>query len=121
MHLAHKGYEVYALGRNSEALAEMRKEKGVTTTEVDLTDTDAVEQMLGSFEVDILINNAGMMPPLGAFQNADPRDIERAIAVNFVAQVALTRLLVPGMCRRGGGQACCYVCRRHGRSARACG
>lgn len=103
MHLVHKGYEVYALGRNTEALAQMREEKGITTFEVDLTDTRAVEQMLGSLEVDILVNNAGMMPPLGAFQNANPIDIERAIAVNFVAQVALTRLLVPGMCRRGEG------------------
>ncbi|GKW48739.1 SDR family oxidoreductase [Halomonas sp. NCCP-2165] len=101
--LARQGHQVMALGRNAEVLARLRHDHGITPVAADLTDREAVHQALDAVEIDILVNNAGMMPPLGAFQDADPVDTERAITINFSAQVALTHLIVPGMCRRGHG------------------
>lgn len=103
LRLAQEGYNVLAMGRNAAALDELSRTPGVMPICVELTDREAVCEALDSTPVDILVNNAGIMPPLSAFQDSEQADIDAAIAVNFSAQVALTRLVVPGMCQRGGG------------------
>ncbi|GAB4578582.1 MAG: SDR family oxidoreductase [Anaerolineales bacterium] len=101
--LASGGHHVLALGRNAEGLAELAKNSRITPLAVELTDRAAVQQALAKVEVDILVNNAGMMPPLGPFHTAQQEDIDTTIAANFVAQVAVTRLIVPGMIARQRG------------------
>ncbi len=101
--LRDEGYLVLALGRNKAALDELSRLDGVTPVGVDLADADAVAQALGDTQVDVLINNAGLMPPPGPFQDLDPAEIGRAVSVNVTAQIALTRLVVPDMCARGTG------------------
>ncbi|MDR5903551.1 SDR family oxidoreductase [Halomonas icarae] len=103
LRLAQEGYNVLAMGRNAAALDELSRTPGVTPICVELTDREAVCEALDNNPVDVLVNNAGIMPPLSAFQDSEQADIDAAIAVNFSAQVALTRLVVPVMCQRGRG------------------
>ena len=51
----------------------------------------------------MLVNNAGMMPPLGNFADMAMADIDTALEVNLSAAIALTRLVVPQMRARGRG------------------
>lgn len=99
--LKAEGHEVIALGRNAGALAELQG-LGLEARAVDLTNPAARGELAG-LEVDVLVNNAGMMPPLGPFQDSDPAQIDQTVAANLTAVLHLTRALVPGMCARGRG------------------
>ena len=60
-------------------------------------DRDAVEAVLADLHIDVLINNAGVMPPLGNFADMKISDIYATLEVNLSAAVLLTRLVVPQM------------------------
>ena len=100
--LHNAGYQVVALGRNAQALADLAA-LGLQTRQVDLADTVGMTAALDGLAPDILVNNAGMMPPLGNFCDADPADIDQAITTNLRAVLMLTRQLAPGMRARGHG------------------
>jgi benzil reductase ((S)-benzoin forming) len=66
--------------------------------EVDLADTAALDKALDRVEERIrgrrygkavLINNAGIVAPVAPLERADPREIERNLAVNLVAPMLL--------------------------------
>jgi NADP-dependent 3-hydroxy acid dehydrogenase YdfG len=101
--LARDGIRVLAVGRDTDSLAELAATAGIEPLLLDLRDLKKTGATLPYQKVDILINNAGIMPPLGSFHEAEQHDIDAAISINFAAQVALTRLLVPGMVERGNG------------------
>lgn len=102
--LSRAGYEVYAVGRSKAALAELRSEQpGITPIAVDVTDRDALESVLSGLQIDVLINNAGMMPPLGNFADMAIADIDATLEVNLSAAILLTRLVVPQMRERQSG------------------
>lgn len=101
--LAEQGYEVLALGRNPERLAKIGSVPGVTTVSADITDQAAMQGLVAAHEIDVLVNNAGLMPPLASFERSDRADIERTIQVNFQAQITLSRLVLPGMVERKSG------------------
>lgn len=100
--LRDKGHEVVAFGRNEDALQALGK-TGIRGIRVDLADHAAVAQATRDLRPDVLINNAGVMPPPGNFCDMGQADIDQAIAVNLTAVVALTRAIAPGMRQRGSG------------------
>jgi 3-hydroxy acid dehydrogenase / malonic semialdehyde reductase len=102
--LSEAGYEVYAVGRNETALQELRAARpAITPIAVDVTDREALEAVVADMRIDVLINNAGMMPPLGNFADMKIPDIDATLEVNLSAAVMLTRLVVPQMRDRGSG------------------
>lgn len=73
---------------------------GGTRIEVDVADTGALERACDAFERHIagkryakavLLNNAGIIPPVGPLEQLDARDIERNLVVNLVAPMLLMR------------------------------
>jgi NADP-dependent 3-hydroxy acid dehydrogenase YdfG len=103
--LSEAGYEVYAVGRNEAALQELRAARpGITPIAVDITDREVLEAVLTDLRIDVLINNAGIMPPLGNFADMRIPDIDATLEVNLSAAIMLTRLVVPQMRDRGSGQ-----------------
>ena len=101
--LRDAGHEVLALGRDEAALAALDREQGITARRVDITDRAALRAAIAGTEADVLVNNAGLMPPLTPFPDLDEAEIDRAIAVNLTAVLSLTRLVAPGMRTRRRG------------------
>lgn len=101
--LRDAGYQVAAVGRDPAALQALSREEGVTAVQVDLTDRAALRAAVQGLTPDVLVNNAGMMPPLVPFPNMTEADIDRTIATNLTAVLALTRMITPGMRDRGRG------------------
>ncbi|MBV8442234.1 MAG: SDR family NAD(P)-dependent oxidoreductase [Hyphomicrobiales bacterium] len=70
--LATAGYQVYAIGRSEAALNALRAAKsGIVPIALDLTDREAVEAALSDLQIDVLVNNADIMPPLGTSSGRD--------------------------------------------------
>lgn len=101
--LAAKGWQVLAIARDPGRLAVLADQPNITAHALDVTDRDGLARLLEGQQIDLLVNNAGMVPPVGLFQDADQTDLDATIAVNLTAQIALTRMVVPGMISRGRG------------------
>lgn len=68
--------------------------------EVDVADTAALERACDTFQRHVagkryakavLVNNAGIIPPVGPLERLDARDVERNLVVNLVAPMLLMR------------------------------
>jgi serine 3-dehydrogenase len=53
--------------------------------------------------IDLLLNNAGLAPPMSNLQDADPEPLDTVIDTNIAGLVALTRALLPVLIERKGG------------------
>lgn len=102
--LQKAGFAVTATGRNQAALAELTAEApGIETLSLNLSDRAAVAEALNGRTVDVLINNAGVMPKPGAFDGMDFDAIDQTVEVNLSAVLWLTRLVLPQMRGRKSG------------------
>lgn len=101
--LIQGGYEVIALGRSAAKLEEMQGTAGVRPLALDLTDREALAAALDGEEIDVLVNNAGVIPPVVGFDQMDQADIDTTLEVNLSAAIATTRLILPGMMERRKG------------------
>ena len=102
--LQNAGYAVTATGRNQTALADLAAEApGIETLSLSLSDRAAVAEALNGRTVDVLINNAGVMPKPGAFDSMDFDAIDQTVEVNLSAVLWLTRLVLPQMRGRKSG------------------
>lgn len=91
--------KVYGIGRNKEkadalALSLDEKKELFTPIFMDITSYD-FDKLNGIDKVDLLINNAGILPPFSSTINTDLSEFERVMNCNFFAQVALTKQLLP--------------------------
>jgi short-subunit dehydrogenase len=113
LHLAKKGYRVFATGRKPEVLAEVQKEAEGTSLEIlrlDVADADSVElakqavlEQTGGYGVDVLINNAGY-GTAGPTEMCSDEDMRRQYDVNVFGLMAVTRAFLPQMRERGSGR-----------------
>jgi hypothetical protein len=81
---------------------------GASAMTLDVTDEASFAAFLAAAErhtgrVDVLINNAGVMPT-GPFLQQAPQIAEAALAVNVLGVMRGTRLALPAMLARGDGQ-----------------
>lgn len=79
----------------------------VTGHALDVTDPDSYATFVAAVEnehgpVDVLVNNAGVMPN-GGFLDLDPRTDRMTIEVNLFGVLHGMRLVLPGMLERGRG------------------
>ena len=111
------GAEVIAVDRDSDALATLAAEIGVTPLVVDLSDIDrlpaAIESVVGG--VDILVNNAGIQH-VERLQDFPIATFETILRIMLTAPFVLTRAVLPGMYERGYGRIV-HVSSAHGRRA----
>jgi 3-oxoacyl-[acyl-carrier protein] reductase len=112
--LAQAGANVSLLARSQDELeetAELVRGRGrvANVARADLGDTDQVPQAIAAVlrelgDVDILINNAAVVWPLGPTLRTDPHELQLAFAINVFAPMSFARALVPGMLDRGWGR-----------------
>ncbi|HXF52319.1 MAG TPA: SDR family NAD(P)-dependent oxidoreductase [Dehalococcoidia bacterium] len=110
--LADRGMNLALAARSREgleAVAEELRARGVRVVVVpaDVADAAAREALVREAEaafgaVHVLVNNAGIESTF-SYHRLPPEEIERVIAVNLVAPMLLTRLILPGMLARREG------------------
>lgn len=101
--LRELGLTVYAVGRNEAALQGLAADCGAVPVRADVRDTAAIVAGLAGVEVDILINNAGILSTRATFHEIDPAEIDAMIDINLKAPMHLTRAFLPGMVSRKRG------------------
>ncbi|TGS43739.1 MULTISPECIES: SDR family oxidoreductase [unclassified Mesorhizobium] len=114
--LRQRGLVVYAVGRNAARLDDLVKETGARAIEADVRDIVRITQALAGVEVDVLVNNAGILSTRAPFQDIEPTELDAMIDVNLKAPMHLTRAFLPGMVSRRRGHLI-YVGSSGGRAA----
>lgn len=112
--LAEVGAEVAITARTAEALeqtAEDVQQQGrqALALPADISEQRAVEGLiwhtLQEFgRIDILINNAGVLGPVGDTWDVDPTTWEYNVQVNLTGAFFVTRAVLPHMVQRGSGR-----------------
>ena len=102
------GWRVIATGRRGDRLRALADEIGEACLplELDVRDEDSAGQLAGLSppwgEIDLLLNNAGLAPPMDALQDAEQEPLNNVIQTNITGLVALTRALLPKLIERKG-------------------
>lgn len=106
---AQAGWKVVGTGRRRERLEGLAQELGdaFLPLELDMRDLDALqtcgEALPEPFRgVDLLVNNAGLPPPLEPLQDSRIDPALQAIETNVTGLVVLTRSLLPRLIERKG-------------------
>jgi NAD(P)-dependent dehydrogenase (short-subunit alcohol dehydrogenase family) len=112
--LAALGAHVAIVARTAAQLEETGQvisDAGGTVVAIpaDVADPAAVRALVDQVasqwgRVDLLINNAAVVWPLGATPSLAASDVEAAFAINVTAVVILSGLVVPGMVQNGWGR-----------------
>jgi short-subunit dehydrogenase len=101
--LSARGAELILTGRRVEVLEPLASELGARSLAVDLSEAMEVDRLLSEAgELDILVANAAL-PGSGPLDSFTVDQIDRALAVNLRAPIAMTHALAPEMVRRGRG------------------
>ncbi|MCJ8191237.1 SDR family NAD(P)-dependent oxidoreductase [Sphingomicrobium aestuariivivum] len=107
--LAGEGWRIIGLGRRKDRLEALADELGegflpITGDMRDLEDLQRIVRQLPEEwqGVDLLLNNAGLAPPMDDFQDADLSAQLNAMHTNMDGLVALTRALLPSLIERKG-------------------
>ena len=93
------GWNVIAVARRADRLAQLAAETGVDTFVADLTkqaDVDALRDHVASGgPLQALVNNAGGAFGLSTVEDSDPDDWQRMFDVNVLATLRVTKALLP--------------------------
>ncbi len=114
LELAREGASVVICSRNETALLEAAQEIGTQTgmqvlaLPADVAKPADVESLVSRTvarfgRVDILVNNAGGPPP-GTFETLGDEEWAKAIELNLLSAVRLSRAVLPHMKKAGGGR-----------------
>ena len=102
------GWRVIATGRRGDRLRALAEELGEACLplEIDIRDLDSGAQLARLSppwgEIDLLLNNAGLAPPMDALQDSELEPLTNAIDTNITGLIALTRALLPRLIERKG-------------------
>jgi len=105
---AADGWRIIGTGRRAERLQELQQELGdaFLPLEIDMRDREAVESLSKLStpwgDIDLLLNNAGLAPPMTPMPETDWERIEEVLDTNIAGLVALTRVLLPKLVERKG-------------------
>jgi NAD(P)-dependent dehydrogenase (short-subunit alcohol dehydrogenase family) len=114
--LGAAGARVILLARTARQLDETRtrlREQGVPAARISVLPADlayeedrgrAAAAAIAADRVDILVNNAATVEPLGPTAGIKAEDLRLALEVNVVAPFALTTAVLPGMLEAGWGR-----------------
>ena len=103
------GWQVVVTGRRRDRLDALAAEVGEAChpLALDMRSPDgfaaALESLPQQFRaIDLLLNNAGLAPPMSNLQDADQEPLDTVIDTNITGLVALTRALLPTLVERKG-------------------
>ena len=103
------GWRVIGTGRRTERLEALATELGEAfhPISLDMTRTDTFAGAIDSLpaewrSINLLLNNAGLAPPMSDLQNAEQAPLDTVIDTNVTGLVALTRALLPRLIEARG-------------------
>jgi serine 3-dehydrogenase len=105
---ASGGWRVIGTGRRGDRLRALADElgDGFLPLELDMRDTDSLRSLAELSapwgEIDLLLNNAGLAPPMEPLQDSELATQSNAIETNVTGLVALTHALLPKLIERKG-------------------
>jgi 2-keto-3-deoxy-L-fuconate dehydrogenase len=100
---AREGAQVWATDLNARALADLEGRDGIRPRALDATDEAAINKLAGEAgQVDILFNCAGFVHH-GTILDCTPKDWDFSFNLNVKSMYLVTRALLPGMLKKGGG------------------
>jgi NAD(P)-dependent dehydrogenase (short-subunit alcohol dehydrogenase family) len=112
--LAATGYAVAVVARSQAEIGETvvlveRSGGKASAFPADVTDSMAVDRAFTEVEralgpIDLLVNNAGVVGPLGPFAQGDAGAWWRTLEVNLHGQILCAHRALPGMIARQGGR-----------------
>ena len=104
-----QGWQIVGTGRRRDRLDALAGELGALfhPLPLDMRETDGFAVALDSLPapfrgIDLLLNNAGLAPPISNLQDAEQAPIDTVIETNVAGLVALTRALLPTLIERRG-------------------
>lgn len=99
---AREGAQVWATDLNAKALADLEG-NGIRTRVLDATDEAAINRLAGEVgQIDVLFNCAGFVHH-GTILDCTPGDWDFSFNLNVKSMYLVTRALLPGMLKKGGG------------------
>lgn len=103
------GWKVVGTGRRRDRLDALAAQLGEAfhAVEMDMRDTDGFQTAITALPetfgtIDLLINNAGLAPPMSNLQDAEQEPLDTVIDTNIGGLVALTRAVLPRLVERKG-------------------
>ena len=112
--LADQGADVACVARTGSELAEVAADvraagRQAVQIEADIGDPGAAAYIAAQAQADlgdvgILVNNAATVTPVGPTLDVDPQQWARALAVNVIGPMRLTRALLDSMVKHGWGR-----------------
>jgi 2-keto-3-deoxy-L-fuconate dehydrogenase len=100
---AREGAQVWATDLNAKTVAELDGRDGIRARVLDVLDEAAIARVAGEAgQVDILFNCAGFVHH-GTILECSPRDWDFSFNLNVKSMYLVTRALLPGMLKKGGG------------------
>lgn len=102
--LAKEGFTVALTGRRKEKLREVENEieKGkVIIITSDVTKEESVQELRKQLleqtggRLDVLVNNVGGVPAMGAIEEMSPKDWQKVIDINLTSQFLVTQAFLP--------------------------
>jgi serine 3-dehydrogenase len=103
------GWRVVGTGRRCDRLDALATELGEAfhPLGLDMTAADGFGQVLATLpeafrSIDLLVNNAGLAPPMSPLQDASQDALDTVLETNIDGLVALTRTMLPGLIERKG-------------------
>lgn len=105
--LRQQGWDVVAVARREERLAQLAQETGCEYVIADITDDESVAQAVAAItaggRVDVLVNNAGGALGVDRVENADLSKWTRMYDLNVVGTFRMTQALLPALRESGAG------------------
>jgi len=100
---AREGAQVWATDVNAKTLADLEGKDGIRTRVMDVLDESAISKLAGEIgQVDVLFNCAGYVHH-GTILDCAPKDWDFSFNLNVKSMYLVTRALLPGMLKKGGG------------------
>lgn len=102
-------WQVVVTGRRADRLEQLAAQLGERchAMALDMRDVAAINGVVAGLPdqfstIDLLVNNAGLAPPMDPLQDAEIGGLTNAIDTNVTGLVALTRVLLPRLIERAG-------------------
>ena len=102
------GHKVIASGRRAERLQALKDELGenLYTVQLDVRNRAVIEEVIAALpaewrNIDVLVNNAGLVKGVDKSPAIKPEDIEIMFATNVTGLITMTQEVMKGMVKRG--------------------